>query len=101
MLPHRVDPEVAAERQQRLMEIQRQISRARHEAMVGKELTVLVEGVSSESEYLLEGRWYGQAPGIDGVTYLADGQVPAGSLVRARVTQASDYDLAATLELGS
>lgn len=99
MLPNRVDPKVSAERQQTLMEIQRKISRERNEAMVGKELTVLVEGVSSESEYLLEGRWYGQAAGIDGVTYLADGQVPAGSLVRARVTQASDYDLAATLEL--
>jgi ribosomal protein S12 methylthiotransferase len=99
MLPNRVDPEVAQARQQKLMEIQRQISRARHEAMVGRELDVLVEGVSSESEYLLEGRWYGQAPGIDGVVYLADGQVPSGSLVRARVTQASDYDLAATLEL--
>ncbi|HEY0479027.1 MAG TPA: 30S ribosomal protein S12 methylthiotransferase RimO [Kofleriaceae bacterium] len=99
ILPHRVDPDVAAERQQTLMEIQRQISRARHEAMVGREIDVLVEGVSSESEYLLEGRWYGQAPGIDGVTYLSDGQVAPGSLVRARVTQASDYDLAATLEL--
>jgi len=99
LLPHRVDPALAAERQQKLMEIQRQISRARHEALVGRELDVLVEGVSSESEYLLEGRWYGQAPGIDGVTYLADGQVPAGSIVRARVTQASDYDLAASLEL--
>ena len=99
ILPHRVEADVMAERQQTLMEIQRKISRARHEAMVGKEIEVLVEGVSSESEYLLEGRWYGQAPGIDGVTYLADGQVPAGSLVRARVTQASDYDLAASLEL--
>ncbi len=99
ILPHRVDAEVAAERQQTLMEIQRQISRARHEAMVGRELDVLVEGVSSESEYLMEGRWYGQAPGIDGVTYLSDRQVPPGSLVRARVTQASDYDVAATLEV--
>lgn len=99
MLPHRVPEDVMAERQQKLMEIQRQISRDRHEAMVGKEIEVLVEGVSSETEYLLEGRWYGQAPGIDGITYLADGRVPAGSLVKARVTQASDYDLAATLEL--
>jgi ribosomal protein S12 methylthiotransferase len=98
LLPHRVDPEVAAERQQTLMEIQRQISRARGEAMVGREIAVLVEGESSESEHLMEGRWYGQAPGIDGVTYLADGRVSPGSLVRARVTQASDYDLAATLE---
>jgi ribosomal protein S12 methylthiotransferase len=55
--------------------------------------------VSKESDYLLEGRWYGQAPGIDGVTYLADGSAEPGSLVRARVTQASDYDLAASLEL--
>jgi ribosomal protein S12 methylthiotransferase len=99
LLPNRVEPAVAAERQQKLMEIQRGISRARHEAMVGREIEVLVEGESSESEYLLEGRWYGQAPGIDGVTYLADGRVPPGSIVRARVTQASDYDLAATLEL--
>jgi len=99
ILPHRVDPEVSAERQQTLMEIQRQISRAHHEAMVGRELDVLVEGESSESEYLMEGRWFGQAPGIDGVTYLSDRQVKPGSLVRARVTQASDYDVAATLEV--
>ncbi|HEY1814559.1 MAG TPA: 30S ribosomal protein S12 methylthiotransferase RimO [Kofleriaceae bacterium] len=99
MLPNRVDPGVSAERQQTLMEIQRKISRARHDAMVGRELDVLVEGVSGESEYLLEGRWYGQAPGIDGVTYLADGKAAPGSIVRARVTQGSDYDLAATLEL--
>ncbi|MGH2898766.1 MAG: MiaB/RimO family radical SAM methylthiotransferase, partial [Solirubrobacteraceae bacterium] len=99
ILPHRVDPEVTAERQQTLMEIQRKISRARHEAMVGREIDVLVEGESSESEYLMEGRWYGQAPGIDGVTYLSDRQVAPGSLVRARITQASDYDLAASLDI--
>ncbi|HEX4416314.1 MAG TPA: 30S ribosomal protein S12 methylthiotransferase RimO [Kofleriaceae bacterium] len=99
ILPHRVDADIAAERQQTLMEIQRKISLARHEAMVGREIDVLVEGVSGESEYLMEGRWYGQAPGIDGVTYLSDRQVAPGSLVRARVTQASDYDLAATLDV--
>jgi ribosomal protein S12 methylthiotransferase len=99
MLPNRVEPAVAAARQEKLMEIQRQISRARHEAMVGSQIEVLVEGVSSESEYLLEGRWYGQAPGIDGITYLADGQAKPGSIVKARVTQAADYDLAASLEV--
>jgi ribosomal protein S12 methylthiotransferase len=99
MLPNRVDPAVTLARQEKLMELQRGISRARHEAMVGRELDVLVEGESSESEHLLEGRWFGQAPGIDGVTYLADGRVEPGAIVRARVTQASDYDLAASLEL--
>jgi ribosomal protein S12 methylthiotransferase len=99
MLPNRVDAQVMAARQEKLMEIQRQISRARHEAMVGKQIDVLVEGVSGESEYLLEGRWYGQAPGIDGLTYLADGEAKPGTIVKARVTQGSDYDLAASLEL--
>jgi len=99
MLPNRVEQAVMEARQQKLMEIQRQISRDRHEAMVGKEIQVLVEGESSESEYLMEGRWYGQAPGIDGVTYLTNGQATPGSLVTARVTQGSDYDLAASLEL--
>jgi ribosomal protein S12 methylthiotransferase len=97
LLPHRVDPEIAEARRAELMEIQRAVSRARNEALVGRELDVLVEGVSSESEYLLEGRWYGQAPGIDGVVYLADGSAAPGSIVCARVNQASDYDLAATL----
>ena len=56
-------------------------------------------GLSDESDLLLQGRWWGQAPGVDGVVYLADGTAPAGSIVRARVTQAADYDLAASLEL--
>lgn len=99
LLPNRVDPEVAAERQQTLMEIQRKISLARHEAMVGKTIEVLVDGVSGETDLLLEGRWYGQAPGIDGTTYLANGTAAPGSLVKAIVTQGNDYDLAASLEL--
>ncbi|MCA9679387.1 MAG: 30S ribosomal protein S12 methylthiotransferase RimO, partial [Myxococcales bacterium] len=99
MLPHRVDPEVAEERRARLVELQRGISRARGEAMVGRDLEVLVEGISEESDLLLEGRWYGQAPGIDGVVYLADGTARPGDLVRARVTQAADYDLAASLDI--
>jgi ribosomal protein S12 methylthiotransferase len=99
MLPDRVPAEIMQERQQRLMEIQRQISRARNEALVGREIDVLVEGVSDESEYLLQGRWYGQAPEIDGTVYVADGEAAAGTIVRTRVTQASDYDLATSLEL--
>jgi len=99
MLPHRVAPELAEERRDHLMAIQQRISRARNEAMIGREIEVLVDGLSEESDLLLEGRWYGQAPGVDGVVYLADGTAAPGSIVRARVTQASDYDLAASLDV--
>jgi ribosomal protein S12 methylthiotransferase len=99
MLPHRVPAEVAEARRDKLMAIQQRISRERHEAMIGQEIEVLVDGISEESELLLEGRWYGQAPGVDGIVYLADGTAQPGSIVRARVTQAADYDIAASLEL--
>jgi hypothetical protein len=58
----------------------------------------LVERVSAESEYLLQGRWYGQAPEIDGVVYLTDGTAKAGDIVRAKVVKYADYDLAASIE---
>jgi ribosomal protein S12 methylthiotransferase len=97
LLPHRVDPAVATSRQERLMGLQQEISRAKNEAMVGREIEVLVDGISDESEYLLSGRWYGQAPEIDGLVYLADGTAQSGDIVKARVSQAADYDLAASI----
>lgn len=97
MLPGRVDDEVAAERRDQLMTLQQGISAARLQAMVGRELDVLVDGVSDESDLVLEGRWYGQAPEIDGRVYLGDGDAQVGEFVRCRVTDASDYDLAASI----
>ncbi len=99
MLPHRVPQELADARVAELMALQAEISKRKLERLVGQELDVLVDGVSEETDLLLEGRFYGQAPGIDGVVYLADGTAPSGSIVRARVTQASEHDLAASLEL--
>lgn len=95
MLPHRVDEDVKLERQATLMEIQRGISRQKNEAKIGKILEVMVEGVSDESEYLMQGRWYGQAPEIDGSVYLSNSEAQIGDVVEAVVTDASDYDLAA------
>jgi ribosomal protein S12 methylthiotransferase len=96
-------PQKEMERRRReLMRIQRRISRSKMKALVGRELEVLVEGPSEESEYLFAGRHQGQAPEIDGSVFLALGDgvsVPrAGDLVSARVTGYADYDLAATVE---
>jgi ribosomal protein S12 methylthiotransferase len=99
LLPGRVDPEVAEERRLALMELQEEIRQARHEAMIDRTLEVLVDGVSDESEFLLDARHEGQAPGIDGKVILTDGTAEPGSFVRARVTQADAHDLVATLEV--
>ena len=82
-----------ASRQKKLMNLQRKISRAHQNALVGKTLDVLIEGVSSESELLLEGRWMGQAPEIDGKVYVNRGRAAPGQIVPVEIEQAGDYDL--------
>lgn len=99
LLPSRVSPELAEERRLALMELQEEIRLARHEEMVGEVLEVLIDGESEESEFLLDGRHEGQAPGIDGKVVLTDGTGKVGEFVRARVTQADANDLVATLEV--
>ena len=89
-----VDPEVAAARSNKLMALQQEISRAQQQALVGTRLQVLVEGVSDETELLLQGRHMGQAPDIDGLTYINEGTASPGDLVTIAVDQAGDYDVA-------
>lgn len=97
LLPHRVAESVAEERRERLMALQADISRERNRALVGSEIEVLVDGLSEDSDLLLQGRWYGQAPEIDGCVYLTDGTAEVGEMVRATVVDAADYDLAASI----
>jgi len=92
-----VDEKIAKRRHRELMRVQRPISRARGKARIGTELDVLVEGISDESEFLLEGRWWGQAPDVDGKVYLGNGAAQPGEIRRALVTNAADYDLVADL----
>ncbi len=95
-----VDPELAKERQSVLMELQRAISREQHEAMIGERIKVLVQGVSAETDLLLEGRHKGQAPEIDGVTYITSGTASPGDLIEIIVDEASDYDVAGQMADG-
>ena len=92
-----VEEHVRLERRDALMELQQEISARKASAMIGQTLQVLVDGVSEEHDYVYQGRWYGQAPDIDGVVYLSyeDGAQPArpGDFVHVEVTDASDYDL--------
>ena len=76
-----------------LMAIQRRINREQNKALIGKRVQVLVEGASPETEHLLVGRMEGQAPEVDGLTYINDGMGYPGELVTLEITQAADYDV--------
>ena len=94
-MPDAPDAAVADGRRSELMRVQRPISRSRLELRIGTQLDVLVEGVSDESDLLLQGRWWGQAPEVDGSVYLANGTARPGEIRRVLVTDAADYDLMA------
>jgi ribosomal protein S12 methylthiotransferase len=104
LLPGRLPQKEIDARRRELLRIQRGISKRKLRALRGREIEVLVEGPSDESEYLLMGRHEGQAPEIDGQVYLSlpetagEAAPPAaGAIVRAKVTHSAEYDLAATI----
>ena len=70
-------PEREIERRRKhLMGIQRKISKRKKKALVGQEFDLVLEGVSDESDLLLEGRTPMHAPEIDGKVFVND--VPDG-----------------------
>jgi ribosomal protein S12 methylthiotransferase len=88
-------------RRKKLMSIQKKISRAKKKALIGEEFDLLMEGASTESDLLLEGRTAMHAPEIDGKVFVNDypeGREPEeGKFYRCRVTAAHDYDLVAEI----
>ncbi len=92
-LEQTVSEETKEDRMDRLMRLQMDISREKHEAYVGKVVQVVVDGPSEETELLLQGRMATQAPEIDGVVLINDGQAEIGDKVFVEITDSHDYDL--------
>jgi ribosomal protein S12 methylthiotransferase len=97
-LSDKVDEDTMEERATALLDLQRGISRKKNQARVGRDLQVIVEGASEESELVMIGRHAGQAPEVDGCVYLSHGPVQPGTLCTAHVVSATDYDLLAEAE---
>jgi ribosomal protein S12 methylthiotransferase len=88
-----IDEETKQRRYEALMEVQQNISRERHKLFIGKTVDVLVEGYSEETDLLLQGRTSQQAPDIDGVVLINDGEAKIGDIVKVRITESMEYDL--------
>jgi ribosomal protein S12 methylthiotransferase len=90
-LPDPVDPDIQQDRLERFMNHQADISAMKLKARLGQELTVLIDAVHKGRA---TGRSYADAPEIDGVVHIAQGQgLKPGDFVKVRVTRSDDYDL--------
>ncbi|HSR11434.1 MAG TPA: 30S ribosomal protein S12 methylthiotransferase RimO [Thermodesulfobacteriota bacterium] len=95
-----VPENVKERRYNEIMTLQKGISLRRNRMKIGSRMLVLVEG-RGRSSASLRGRTAGQAPEVDGITFLEKGPMkdlpeggpPAGEMVEALITRATSYDL--------
>ena len=107
-LDEKVDAETINDRRNRLMAIQKKISRenlrgkylrAKPRASKDRTFTALIEGPSKDNPLVWEARLEGMAPEIDGKLYLTDIELPggevaeAGDIARVEITKTDAYDL--------
>jgi ribosomal protein S12 methylthiotransferase len=91
--PKQVPQEISNWRMDLLMARQEKISLKKNQSRVGSIEPVLVSGVSLESDLLIEGRTRFQAPEVDGVVFITDGEPKTGEMVKVKITEAHAYDL--------
>jgi ribosomal protein S12 methylthiotransferase len=88
-------------RRRRLMKLQQKISARAKAAWVGREVDVLVEGESDETELLWQGRTALHAPEIDGKVLINDfgphETLVPGTFYRAQITDSHEYDVVARI----
>jgi ribosomal protein S12 methylthiotransferase len=90
-LPDHVPPEVQQERLARLMLLQEEISEARLKRKIGKTIRVLVDEVDEDGAIA---RSSADAPDIDGLVYIEDGQqLSVGDFVEVKITDSDEHDL--------
>lgn len=94
-LPNHVSEEVKQKRFEKLVKTQMKQVQKRNQAYIGKKLSVIVEGTHPESEFLMQGRFYGQCPEIDGHVIINDGRkvTAFGRLYEVEITDVAGYDL--------
>ncbi|MDP0493852.1 MAG: 30S ribosomal protein S12 methylthiotransferase RimO [Fusobacterium sp. JB021] len=91
-LPDQVDEKIKDRRWADLLNVQGEIAENINEKYIGKEVEVIIDGISSESEYMLEGRMRSQALDIDGKVLTTDGTAKQGDIVKVKIEQKFQYD---------
>ena len=98
-LDGKVDAETINDRRNRLMALQKKISRENLRKRKGRTETALVEGPSKDNPLVWEARLESMAPDIDGKLYLTDIELPtgeiasSGDIVKVEITRTDAYDL--------
>ncbi|QQS46008.1 MAG: 30S ribosomal protein S12 methylthiotransferase RimO [Acidobacteriota bacterium] len=100
-LDGKIPARVMRSRRAKLMREQAKISKRKNRGLIGHRFRAMLEGVSHESDLLLQARLESQAPEVDGHVLIND--IPEGfsgkpgDFFEIEITEAHDYDLVARI----
>ena len=97
-MPNQVEEAVMEDRYHDLMALQSKISEETNQSLIGKELSVLVEGRDvdddGQEKNVVYGRSYREAPDVDGSVYVeGDEDSQPGDIISVRVAAGFAYDV--------
>lgn len=94
-MDEQIPENIKKRRHHQLMTELKKVAKKQNRRWIGKTLEVFVEGYHPDSEFLMQGRFYGQSPEIDGIVILNEhDKVDAFSKkYKVKITDALEYDL--------
>ena len=91
-LPDQIPARIKKQRKNKLMKLQKQISREINESFIGKQIPCIIETVASDGTVVA--RSYRDAPEVDGLVYIqTDELLVPGDIETVLITGCDDYDL--------
>lgn len=93
-----VPKDVKDARAEELRRMHDRLAHQRSRSKIGSLQQCLVEGISNETDLLLQGRTWDQAPEVDGILYVTSGEATAGEIHTVRIVDARGHDLFGELQ---
>ena len=91
ILDDQISEAVKHQRFDRIMQLQQEISHKKNSKLIGKILTVLIDGKIDNATFL--GRSFMDAPEVDGTIYVSGENIRQGDFVNVKITGSMEYDL--------
>ena len=96
-LPEQISASCKKARKNKIMELQKNISKEINQSLIGKTIPCIIETINQDDNIIA--RTYRDAPEIDGLVYITNKtKVVPGDIENVKITAADEYDLWGTIE---
>ena len=92
-LPNQIHPKTKQSRFEKIMKLEKSISKIKLEEKIGNEYEALIDGISNNGKFYIA-RSYMDIPDEDGVIFIPNnGKNSVGDFIKCKITKVIDYDL--------